>query len=324
LADPVSSGIKEGPARAKGALPDSPQVYGTGGARNADFNSDGRADILWHNAATLETQIWFMNGSQRIGRATVTNGGQPALVGPPFRIVASRDFSGDRKADILWHNAASGEAKLWYMDGHRRVEQATVVDEKGAAILVGLPWSIVATSDINRDGRADIVWHNAATGETQVWLMDRHQIKDRVTVQDEYGRPMFVGAPWRIVGSNDMNRDGSADLVWHNATTNETQIWLMSGHRIIDRKTVVAEDGRAFLVGLPWRIAGVDDYNQDGNADILWHNGTTGETQIWFMNKHAVASRATVDATKDGGGVPYVGLPWRIAANLSPALPSPR
>jgi hypothetical protein len=300
-------------------------AYGTGRSGHADFNADGRADILWHNAATGEAQIWFMSGAQRIGRATVTSGDQPARIGPPFRIVASRDFNGDGKADILWHNGATGETQIWFMDGHRLADRATVaLAESGAAMLVGLPWSIVATSDINRDGRSDIVWHNAATGETQVWLMDRHRIKDRVTVQDEHGRPMFVGAPWRIVGSNDMSYDGWADLVWHNAATGETQVWVMLGHRIVDRRTVLAENGRPFLVGLPYRIAGTDDYNQDGSADILWHNDTTGETQIWFMRKTRVARRATVDAVYDGEGIPLVGLPWRIAANLSPALPRTR
>ena len=292
-------------------------AYGTGRSGHADFNADGRADILWHNAQTLETQIWFMSGAQRVGRATVTSGDQPVLIGPPFRIVASRDFDRDGKADILWHNAATGETQIWFMNGHRLADRATVVlAETGAAMLVGLPWSIVATSDVNRDGRSDIVWHNAATGETQVWLMDRHRIKDRVTVQDEGGRPIFIGAPWRIVGSNDLSYDGWADLVWHNAATGETQVWYLLGHRIVDRKTVVAENGRPFLVGLPWRIAGTDDYNQDGNADILWHNGANGETQIWFMKRSRVARRTTVDAVYDGERIPHVGLPWRIAANL--------
>ena len=291
-------------------------IYGVGRSSSTDFNSDGRADILWHNATTLEAQIWFMAGAQRIGRATITSGGQPARIGLPFRIVASRDFNRDGKADILWHNGATGETQLWFMDGPTLVDRATVVDTNGAAFLVGLPWSIVATSDINRDGRTDIVWHNAASGETQVWFMDRHRVVDRQTVQDEHGKPMLVGAPWHIVGANDMNFDGWADIVWHNASSNETQIWFMLNHRIIDRRTVVAEDGQPMRVGLPWQITGSDDYNLDGSADILWHNDATGETQIWFMRKAKVVRRATVDAVLDGEAIPMVGLPWRIAANL--------
>jgi hypothetical protein len=292
-------------------------IYGAGRSSSADFNSDGRADILWHNGTTGEAQVWFMAGAQRIGRATITSGGQPAQIGLPFRIAASRDFNGDGKADILWHNGATGESQLWFMDGYKLVNRATVVDKNGAAFLVGLPWCIVATSDINRDGQADIVWHNAASGETQVWFMDRHRVTDRQTVQDKQGKPMLVGAPWQIVGANDMNFDGWADIVWHNASTNETQIWFMLNHRILDRRSVVAEYGQAALrVGLPWRIMGIEDYNLDGSADILWHNDATGETQVWFMRKEKLVRRATVEAVLDGEAIPMVGLPWRIAMNL--------
>lgn len=67
---------------------------------------------------------------------------------------------------------------------------------------------------------------------------------------------------------------------------------------------------------MPWRIAGTDDYDLDGCGDILWHNGATGELQIWFMRRAQVVRRATVDVVYDGEGIPLVGMPWRIASNL--------
>lgn len=71
----------------------------------------------------------------------------------------------------------------------------------------------------------------------------------------ENGAPVFVGLPWRIVGTNDMNGDRHTDLLWHNAATGETQMWIMSGTSIVRRATVDADsDGGAATVGLPWRI----------------------------------------------------------------------
>jgi hypothetical protein len=32
-----------------------------------------------------------------------------------------------------------------------------------------------------------------------------------------------------------------------------------------------------------WRPISTDDFNHDGDPDLLWHNGTTGLTQIWFL-----------------------------------------
>ena len=111
-----------------------------------------------------------------------------------------------RKADIVWHNSASGETQLWLMDQHRIRTRATVVDEGGNAILVGAPWRIAAAANMNdEDARADIVWHNSASGETQIWVMDKHKITGRVTVVNDERSAMLVGAPWGIVGLGMFN-----------------------------------------------------------------------------------------------------------------------
>jgi hypothetical protein len=33
--------------------------------------------------------------------------------------------------------------------------------------------AVAAVGDYNADGRADLVWHDPATGVTEMWLMDR-------------------------------------------------------------------------------------------------------------------------------------------------------
>jgi acetaldehyde dehydrogenase (acetylating) len=57
----------------------------------------------------------------------------------------------------------------------------------------------------------------------------------------------FVGLPFHIVGSGDFNGDGRTDILWHNETTGETQIWLMDpqadGLTIQGRATVISRDG---------------------------------------------------------------------------------
>jgi len=276
-----------------------------------DFNGDGRGDILWHNATTGESQIWFMSGSSRIGRATILDGARPTLIGPPWSIVGSRDFDGDGKTDLLWHNSATGETQIWHMNGHTLSGRATVLGENGSAAFVGLPWSIVGTGDMNGDKKSDIIWHNSSTGETQIWHMNGYRVSGRATVLGESGSAAFVGLPWSIVGTNDFNADGKTDLLWHNAATGESQIWFMNGYRVSGRATVLGESGSAAFVGLPWSIVGTNDFNQDGKADILWHNSSTGETQIWFMNGRSIMRRATVDAVRDGGSA-MVGPPWSI------------
>ena len=279
-----------------------------------DFNDDAHGDILWHNASTGESQIWFMSGSSRIRRATIVEGGRPALVGPPCSIVGARDFSRDGQTDLLWYNSSSGQTQIWYMSRQQVMGRADVLGEDGSAAIVGPPWSIVGVNDMNGDRKLDIIWHNSSTGETQIWQMNGNRVSYRATVLDENGSVAFVGLPWSIVGSGDFNGDKKTDLLWYNSSTGETQIWQMNDYRVIGRATVLGEDRRAALVGPPWAIAGTNAFNNDGTADILWHNDSTGETQIWFMNGPSVVRRATVDAERDGGGA-MVRQPWSIKAH---------
>jgi len=279
----------------------------------SDFSGDGRNDILWHNAATGESQVWFMNGASRVGRGTINDGVRPIFIGPPWRIVGNRDFDGNRQSDLVWYNSSTGETQLWFMEDHQRLKKrATVVAENGRALFVGPPWSIVGTNDMDNSGTSDIVWHNSSTGEIQVWLMkEGNKIDRRPMVLAENGTRLSISAPRRIVGVSDMNDDGNPDLILHNGVTGTTQVFFMNGLKVASRPRVVAENGSEILVGPPWRIAATNDFDQRGGADIVWHNAATGETQIWFMQGPRILSRGTVNANQDGGGA-MVGLPWSI------------
>src|SRR6185312_12610408 len=118
-----------------------------------------------------------------------------------------------------------------------------VVDEQGRTAYVGPPWSVAAVADMNGDGQNDIIWHNSETNETQIWMMNGHQITGRPNVVDESGSQMVIGLPWSITGTADMNGDGRGDIVWHNAQTGQTHIWFMNGYQIAGRPNVTDEAG---------------------------------------------------------------------------------
>jgi hypothetical protein len=280
-----------------------------------DFNGDGNADILWHNAATGEAQVWLMRGASRIGRATLVDGaGQAVHIGPPWHVAGSRDFDSDGKADVLWHNSSTGETQLWFMNGHVLGRRATVVDRAGQAVYIGPPWSIVGTYGVAGERRVGIVWHNSTTGRVQIWLLDRNTIVDRAWVRKDAAAALQIGGDRRIAAVSDVDGDRVPDLVLHNAATGLTQVYALDAQaKVRSRDAVVTKDGGSMAVGAPWRIAGANDFNRDGNADILWHNAATGETQVWFMEGPRILRRASVDAARDGGGA-LVGQPWTIVS----------
>jgi hypothetical protein len=269
------------------------------------------SDILWHNSATGESQLWFMGGSKISSRATVLGeNGSPAFVGLPWSIVGAGRFNTDQTSDIVWHNSATGETQFWAMFNQKVSGRATVLGESGSPAFIGPPFSIVGVGDFYGDQADDILWHNSATGETQIWFMGGNRVSSRATVLGENGTPAFVGLPWSIVGVGKFNPDQTDDILWYNSATGETQIWAMRGYRVIGRATVLGQNGSPAFIGPPFGIVGAGDFNKDGKADIVWHNSATGETQIWLMDGARLSSRATV--LFENGSPALIGAPWSI------------
>ncbi len=149
----------------------------------ADFNGDGKSDILWqyNNAANAsdpfngEAAIWLMDGMTPISQAIV---GTPP---PSWHAIGTGDFNGDGKADILFQyndaanasDPSNGEAAIWLMNGLMPTSPA----------IIGAPppsWHAIGTGDFNGDGKSDILFQynhaaNAAdpsNGEAAIWLMN--------------------------------------------------------------------------------------------------------------------------------------------------------
>ena len=139
------------------------QVKGIG-----DFNGDGKADILWRNSSTGENYIWLMNGLSTASQGSV-NFVDPAS---GWQVKGIGDFDGDGKADIVWRNSTSGENYLYPMDG------TTIKPTRGSFRTVAdLAWQIVAVGDYDGDGKADVLWRHATSGENYLYPMDGTAIK---------------------------------------------------------------------------------------------------------------------------------------------------
>ena len=105
----------------------------------------------------------------------------------------------------------------------------------------------------------------------------------------------FIGLPWSIVGTNDFNQDGKAisSGTMLPLARRKSGIGWPQGR---GRATVLGENGSVTFVGLPWRIVGTNDFNQDEKARYRRQNASSGETQIWSMDGRKVTSRSTVPA----------------------------
>ncbi len=179
----------------------------------------------------------------------------------------------------LFVQHASTSAGVWTLEaGGDRVLAAQPINQ--GAPLPG--WKLAAVTDLNLDGNPDLVWTDD-NGQVFAWYM----IDKSGTV---FGHAEPIGGPgqlagWRVVGFADLNHDGHPDLLLEG-TAPDTKpaargimVWYLTGG-----------DGNQFLASATigsfagWTAAGVADFDQDGNADILWQNEATQQAAIWYLN----------------------------------------
>ena len=76
----------------------------------ADFDADGKGDLLWHHATSGASQLWLMDGTTRRRVLAVT------AVTPDWKLAALADTNGDGKTDLVWRHSG-GSNHLWLMNG---------------------------------------------------------------------------------------------------------------------------------------------------------------------------------------------------------------
>jgi hypothetical protein len=160
-------------------------------------------------------------------------------------------------------------------------------------IDVALITATDAGSDFNGDGKPDILWRSATTGENYVSFMDG------VTRTGGASLDTVANVNWKIVGAGDFTGDGKPDILWRNETTGENYLWFMDG---------ATRTGGAWLdtvADLNWKIVGTEDFTGDGKPDILWRNATTGKNYVWSMDGTTRTGGVWLDTVAD--------LNWEIA-----------
>ena len=226
----------------------------------ADFNGDGKSDILWQGDDGTAA-MWLMDGTN----ATFVGAAGPFNPGPTWHIKGTGDFNGDGKSDILWQGD-DGTAAMWLMDG----PNATFVGAAGP-FNPGPGWEIKGTGDFNGDGKSDILWQGD-DGTAAMWLMDG----PNATFVGAAG-PFNPGPSWEIKGTGDFNGDGKSDIIWQG-DDGTAAMWLMDG----PNATFVGAVG-PFNPGPSWEIKGTGDFNGDGKSDIIWQ-GDDGTAAMWLMD----------------------------------------
>ena len=256
-----------------------------------DFDGDGRPDIVFQDANGF-LQAWFMNGAERLAVGSF----DPNRVSDvSFRVVASGDFNGDGRADLVLQSMDETVA-VWFMDGTRLTS--------GTLLNPSKP----------RPG-----WGNAAQ-----WTCYRY----RISTGKDTGQTLWA-ASWlseSVVAVPDLNGDGKPDLIfqetvqypsieerstlydWYCALVDSprttTGVWILDGLNMRSESQVTPSlpDG--------WRVVGAGDFNADGKTDLVLQNSADdGGLAVWYLDGIGRTANAVFNPPNPGSG-------WRVASTL--------
>ncbi|MBV9053007.1 MAG: VCBS repeat-containing protein [Hyphomicrobiales bacterium] len=255
-----------------------------------------------HQVATLD----FQNSTLGIGSLQLSSDGSAGTMvtlgsstvsppPPPLPAVAG--------ADVEWQNGPGGVLAVWSMNGPQ-VVASNYVTVQGSVAEPSAAWSVAGLGDFNGDGTNDFLWRNQ-NGSMVDWTMNGSQISSLQTVTFG-GSPVGPGSAWSVAGIGDFNGDGKDDILWRN-TDNSLVDWTMNGSQVTSVQQVTI-GGSAAAPSSSWSVAGIGDFNGDGNADVLWRN-TNGSLVDWTMNGSQISSLQTVTL---GGSAVAPDSSWSV------------
>ncbi|MDA1277110.1 MAG: CHRD domain-containing protein [Verrucomicrobia bacterium] len=181
-----------------------------------DFNGDRQPDLLFQDSGGF-LATWYMNG----GKLTSADFLLPSNVGDPaFRVAATADFNRDGQEDVLFQST-DGTLAVWLMNGTQQASASLLTPSNPG----DRNWQVAASGDVNRDGKADIVFQHT-DGTLAVWYMDGTSLSSAALIE-----PANAGAGWKVVAVGDLNADGKTDLIFQH-TDGTLAMWAMDGSKL--------------------------------------------------------------------------------------------
>lgn len=258
---------------------------GAGLSQIFDLDGDGHGELLWQHQTDGRIEAWLMFNHIRksvvpIGQVSDTN----------WKIAGVGDLNHDGQCDFVWQNVADGRTAVWFMNG------TTVLWAPPLSIeaVPDTDWRIGGVTDMNDDGRADLVWHHRGDGRLAIWYMNG------TTVMSAELLPYVVpDTSWKLAGAAnvDIVRPYGSDLVWHNEVDGRIAIWFMDGTTLL-QGTVLRD---APVPDPEWKPRAVMDLSGPfplfwGAPEIIWQNVVTGEVGAWFLGDDRFFSGGLLDA----------------------------
>ncbi|MBA4146692.1 MAG: VCBS repeat-containing protein [Verrucomicrobia bacterium] len=266
-------GQEDGEAAGEGVYLDDILVTGYSAYR-ADYNKDGRTDLLFHNLWDGRMAVWYMTNYTQMAESVLVRDGLPVPLG--WRLSSQADFDGDGNADLLWHHV-DGRLSVWFMDGGDFIKNTLIR-------RVGDGWRLMSMADFNHDGSQDFVWQHTDR-RVAVWYMDGTNFLSSALIDK------LLPTGVNVVASGDFNYDGRRDLLIQKKSTGKIWSRQLLGTKFVKDVAFTYAPGLSFAA--EWRVAGTHDMNGDGDPDLLMRH-VDGNLAAWILDGSRVVQQIPI------------------------------
>jgi hypothetical protein len=302
-------------------------------AGNADFNRDGKSDIvvgvpLWDNGQTNEGAAWVYYGLAASGLPATPNWSREsnqndAQMG--YSVANAGDVNGDASSDLIvgapfFSNGETNEGRaMAYYGSTGGLATTESWTAEGNQVNARFAHSVKTAGDINNDGNSDVIigaplYDAGETDEGRVYIYQGSTIgintssawlTDGNQTNAQYGTS--------VSGLGDINSDGYADVgvgapFYDNGELDEGRAFGYYGSPSgIGAATATYESN---YIGGEYgtSVASAGDINGDGYSDMIvgapaWDNGQAGEGKAYLYLGGASGLSTTVGWVYEGNQV---------------------
>jgi len=261
----------------------------------ADFNGDGRLDLVCANSLSASFTVWTNSGNGNFVSNVTFITGTPGMNVPTW--VTTADVNGDGKPDIIGVCGTSGTYLfIWTNSGVGGFASAP-------APYISSGISCVVAADVNNDGKPDLVLANS-TG---------------LTVLTNNGSGGFAlsgtypaGASAYATVAADVNGDGAVDLISVNQGNNTLVVLTNDSSGNFGSNTTLN-------VGSGPESLTAADVNGDGRVDLISGNWNSPGTLTVLTNAAAFLPRLTLKHSGNNFIVswPAIWANWTLQQNTN-------
>jgi hypothetical protein len=276
-------------------------IYSSGGelpsnVATADFNGDGKPDLLVPSSNSMSIGILLNNGNGSFAPAQVYPSG-----GEVYTIA---DFNGDGTADVAVVNYGTNNISILLNKGNGSFAPAVMYGSGGE-----IPVRFTA-ADLNGDGKADIAVANFGTNNIGVLLNKGDGTFAPAQVYPSGGFLYTIA---------DFNGDGKMDMVVANHVSGTSGLLLGNGDGTFAPAITYPSGGIS-----PINVA-TADFNGDGKADMAAVNDGTNNIGIFLNTCGFVNPSLTSAQPLNSSSTHYstAGQQMKVTTFTLSALPNP-